>query len=95
MQQLFAAKTANGNSSVIKWQGGDGMLLAEGTWDGATVAVQISPDQGTTWQSITSASLTANGTYVFRAPACHMRLNISGVGAGTTLDSWVAGIEVA
>lgn len=93
MEQLFTGQTANGSSASYNSGDTDKPVLAvvEGTWDTATMTLEISPDGGTTWVT-TGQTLTANGVMTFNAPNClPYRLTLSSVGAGTNLDAWITG----
>ena len=70
--EIFSAETSDGDSSSFEFAGGDQAvhvgwspvsmtIVAYGTWDGATLKIQASPDGGTTKIDITDASFTANG----------------------------------
>lgn len=93
MMKLLDAVTANANSDAIVWKGGTGLLVATGTWGSGTIAVQISPDGGTTWIGLTSITMTANGTKEFTAPAAKLRLALTGA-TNPSLTAWVAGTSL-
>lgn len=40
---LLAEDASNGLQSAMSWDGGDGVLHAQGTWDGATVTLRYAP----------------------------------------------------
>jgi len=94
--QVFTAQTANGNSSAYQLtsapEGGvqpvTMQLQASGTWGGAVLQVQVSPDSGTTWITLTGASLTVDGVIQFDVNATQVRVNISGV-TTTSLNAWI------
>jgi hypothetical protein len=71
-----------------------GTVIAAGTWDGATIELEISPDGGTTWVGVGSdAQLTADGVfnYEFSKDAQSQltgRITMSGSGT-TDVDYWV------
>ena len=62
-------------------------LTAWGTWDGAAVAAEFSPDGGTTWIDISGVSLTSDGVAApLSAPHGYMfRPVVSSAGASTDL----------
>jgi hypothetical protein len=67
-------------------------LVAWGTWDGATVSLELSPDGGTTWIAITGASFTDDGAANIDTQAgLTYRGAVSGAGASTsvTLKAWL------
>nr|RAW03670.1 hypothetical protein DBT41_11730 [Aerococcus urinae] len=87
--QLFDSKTANGSSAVIDWAGHDGLFSVWGTWDGATVALQYSPN-GTSWIDVGSPStLTADGVVKFSIKGGKIRATLRNAGAQTSLSAQV------
>lgn len=52
-------------------------LFVWGTWDSATVKLQMTPD-GTTWFDVTGASFTTDGTLNVEFRAKQMRINVAG-----------------
>lgn len=91
MRTLFSSQTANGQSETITWHGGTGTLVVAGTFDGATVSLQCSPDNGTTWIAVgTDSTLTAAGVAVFQlSPGNLLRLDLSIAGASTSITAWL------
>ena len=75
-----AAATGSG----VSWPGGRGVFsVYAGTFSGATVKLQWSPDDGTTWLDVDSAgstyvTLTAVGSGLFELPVCTIRAFVSG-----------------
>lgn len=63
-------------------------VVAYGTWDTATLTLQISPDDGTTWIAhSTGATFTDNGhSKVELGPGIQLRGTVSSVGTGTDLN---------
>ncbi|MES1991850.1 MAG: hypothetical protein V4441_12995 [Pseudomonadota bacterium] len=83
MAMILNGKTTNGSSSVVDWTGGTGTFWAWGTFGGATVALEASPD-GTTWIPIgTGVSFGQNGIGAFALSPCKLRATVSGA-TGTT-----------
>lgn len=88
--QVFTAKTANGNTANLYALGRHITVAVSGTFDGSTVKVQVSPDEGTTWID-TTTSLTAAGVVeVTYGEGMLLRLNLSSAGAATSINAWVA-----
>lgn len=54
---LMTAEAAT--STAVLWAGGTALWSIWGTWAGATATLQYSPDDGTTWLDMATA--TANG----------------------------------
>ena len=79
---LLTAVSTNSNGTAVQTEGGTMTFAAWGTWDGATVTLQYSPDGGTTWIPVGSdTTLTANGAANFRVAAgMQIRCVVSGVG---------------
>jgi hypothetical protein len=99
--------TANGNSDEITWKPHRkemplrGTFFAYGTFDTSTVALQVSPDGGTTFIAATDVlgnaiSFTANGYANFElygngdpidADQVKLRVNTSSVGGSTSVTA--------
>ena len=63
-----------------------GQVFGDGTWDGASVAVETRGSGHTEWQSISGATFTDDGRVLFDiAQGDRLRLNVSGSGASTSL----------
>lgn len=86
--RFFSAKTANFSSDAVQWNGGAGTFSAWGTWNGATVSLEWSPDGGTTWIAVGSAStFTENGLAKFSLGVGHIRATLSNAGGTTSLSA--------
>lgn len=70
------ASNASATGDAVAWTGGRGVFMAEATWGGGTVKLQVQSPRGT-WLDVTSASLTANGHLSFELPAGPIRANIA------------------
>jgi hypothetical protein len=86
---LFSGKTTNTASDAVAWEAGECRnvlgVLVSGTFDSATVTLQVSLDGGTTYVDTTYA-LTAAGIRNVELPyPCHWRLNVSGGGASMSI----------
>ena len=89
-EQEFTTQTANGSSSTQTWEGGLGHMFVSGTFDSCTVALEVSPDDGTTWVAVGGdASLTAAGCVSFELNPCKVRLTLSSAGAATSIKGWL------
>lgn len=86
-QHKYVNNQANGNSDSFNWGGGDGVAYVQGTWNGATAKIQISPD-GSTWHDLgTDATFTADGVVGFSlAVGTYMRLNVASGGGSESID---------
>ncbi|MDI1263895.1 MAG: hypothetical protein PS018_11620 [bacterium] len=98
-QALFSARTTDGNSSAVDWVGGRGVFAVFGTFNGATVKLQWSPDDGTTWLDVdrlgdTYVTLSAAGSGGFELPPCKLRANLASAGGSTSLTAVVSGVNI-
>lgn len=88
MTKLFSAQDADGNSSSMDFGGGpiSMVVVKSGT---ATIKLQMSPDDGTSWADVDGVSLTATGEkHRAHLPKCKVRLNQAS-SAGASVDAWV------
>ena len=90
---LFLAQTTAGNSSTVTWYcSGEWEFSAWGTWDGATIKLQHSPDGGTRWidsadTNASAVSFTNDGAAEIRIPYGQLiRANLASAGAATNLN---------
>ena len=89
MLTLCAVATINGNypgaTGVIP-ELRDACFTVTGTFDGATVALQVSHDDGITWVAVASGAFTAAGTLRMQLGAdMKIRAVITSAGASTSL----------
>jgi hypothetical protein len=88
--QLFTAQTANGSTQAVPVNGRHVSFVAAGTFGGATLTVEVSPDSGTTWVS-TGTTLTAAGAVeVTYGEGLLLRVTLSGATGTTSLNVWTA-----
>lgn len=88
--KLFTLQTANGSTAKFVSSGDFMSLIASGTFGGATITVEVSPDDGTTWIA-TSATLTAAGvTNFIGGEGLRFRFTLSGATGPTSVNAWVA-----
>lgn len=97
MIKLFTAQTANGNSAPVPTTSfveftRPVTIVASGAFDSATLTLQVSPDDGTTWVS-TASALTAAGILVVSPIDSRLayRLAVASAGAATSISAWVTG----
>lgn len=82
---LFTAEDSDGASPTLRWEGGGGLIAAYGTFDAASVLVQWSPDNGTTWFDI--ATVLEEGVTQFNIPgSVAVRGTISSAGGSTSVS---------
>lgn len=85
---------ASSTGAAMPWKGGKGCFsVYSGTFGGATVKLQWSPDGGASWLDADRAgetflTFTAAGAGVFDLPTCVVRGHISG-GAPAALNAKV------
>jgi hypothetical protein len=93
MSVLNQTLTSNSNSGTLRSgalysRGGFNTLYASGAFDGGTLQVQASPDNGTNWFDVTGANLTADGVVNFEIKAELLRVNLSGA-SSPNVEIWV------
>lgn len=86
MTIFFSEQTANGNSESATHTGGPLTVFCDGTFDGATVKLQVRRPGGD-WQDDTDLTFTAGGHINLQlVSGVEMRGDISGVGASTSVN---------
>ena len=92
--KVFTAQTTDATTGTLDWDGGEGQLIAAGTWDGAEVKLEISPDSGTTWVEVgDDGELDEDGVFSFRANPCKLRVKIEDTDSSTSLNVWITSEE--
>ena len=81
-ETLLDAETTNTSSPAKYVQGFQATVFAWGTWDGATVTFEVSPDE-VTWFPLTDATFTANGTINIAVPST-VRIRATSSAVGTS-----------
>ena len=77
--QLEVTLSADGNTSVVDWIGGEGFFVAQGTFGGGTLTLKYTTDGGTTYTAVgTDTTLTASGGGYFTLPLCSLRATLAG-----------------
>jgi hypothetical protein len=89
MPVLFSARTSNGASAAVEWQGGVGTYYVNGTFGGATVTLQASFDNGASWLSLGDAALTQAGAVNFQLPNVLLRASVSNASGTTSVTAIV------
>lgn len=88
--KLYTAQTGNDTLAAVPVTGFvQNTLYAFGTFDTATIALEASPDGGTTWLAVTDASFTEAGMIRLDFAATHIRAVVSSVGGSTSLSFWI------
>ncbi len=90
VRELFDGRTTDGDSATYTFNQASGsvQMVARGTWDGATVTVYFSDDDGTTWIDIGGGvSCSANcAERIFESHGMQMKATVSSAGGSTDLD---------
>ena len=88
---------ADGNSANKQWLGGMGSFVVQGEFDGATIKLQYSPDQGQTWIDATpegSLNFTSdNGGLFYGSAGWLLRVNTAGGGILLTAVAYIEPAE--
>lgn len=89
-------ENASATGNPFEWQGGRGVFaVPSGTFSGATVKLQWSPDS-TNWLDVdqggdTYVTLTAAGAGLFEMPKCFIKATITGSPTGIYATAKVIG----
>ena len=87
MANLILERTTDGDGTIVDIDGAHTVALY-GTWDSATVTINISLDGGTTWIAYAAAS-TANAHVAVTIYGAKLKLTVASAGAGTTLKGYL------
>lgn len=91
MPRMLEDQTSSGNSSTFNWPGGIGTFAVWGTFDSATVKLQVlgPNNDDSTWIDVGSdVELTADGVGNFQlATGCQIRANVSGGGGSQSVNA--------
>lgn len=100
---LLTAATDNGSDVETYWpldaDSGCGWVRVTGTFDGATVTLQHSIDNGSTWSSllddnaaaVTWTTSNAGAERLLNISRRKLRLNVTDAGASTEVSGWLDG----
>lgn len=86
---LILAHNFTTNSAVeLTFSGGQGQIAAQGVFDGGTLALNFSVDDGVTWTLLEddpASSMTEDGSFAFKsmatdAPSYRLQLELTGAG---------------
>ena len=88
--QLFdAATTSSSSASYYTW-GPRMAFQLNGIWDGATINIEVSLDDGSTWNVLTGHAYTADtAKVVWTTRSMKVRATIANSGASTSLSAWL------
>jgi hypothetical protein len=85
---LFSGQTSSATSTAHQLGRSSAMLYVWGTWDGASIDVQISPDN-TNWISDADRTFTASSSrnlHVCPVPTAYFRAVLASAGTATDLN---------
>ncbi|MDO8423948.1 MAG: hypothetical protein Q7S99_17495 [Parvibaculum sp.] len=87
MANILSGRTSDGSSPVIDWTGGTGTFWVWGTFGGASVSLEASPD-GATWIPVgTAVSFAQNGVGAFALSPCKLRATVAGASGATNVNA--------
>lgn len=87
MTAFFQAAAADESSAPVAWPGGTGTFWTWGEFDGASVALEASPD-GENWFAVgTSLQFGEKGVGAFALGPCKLRATLSGAGVATSVSA--------
>jgi len=87
---LLSEATVNTTGEALWWSSpGPGSIHVYGTWDGATVTIQGSTDEGATWTDVPSGVFTEDTLLGFDSGHAHVRAVLSNAG-NTSLTATLA-----
>lgn len=90
LQKVFDGQSSTGDSTSYNWPGGIGQFSGFGTWDSASLKMQYSPDDGTTWIDCSgSLTLTDDGVANFELGPCDIRASLTVTGT-SAITCWMA-----
>lgn len=88
--RLFNDTAVDGSSSSFYTWGPRLAFQLAGTWDGATITLQTSLDDGTTWTALTGHAYTSDtAKVIWTTRSMLIRATISSAGAATVLNGWI------
>ncbi|MGB5948157.1 MAG: hypothetical protein WBG82_02450 [Parvibaculum sp.] len=87
MATILNGATANGASAPVEWTGGTGTFWAWGTFGGATVTLEASPD-GANWFAVGPAvTFAQKGVGGFALGPCKLRASVSSASGTTSVSA--------
>ncbi len=91
MSQLLKNATADGNGAASDWNGNQkGTLQIVGTWDGATVTIYGSLNDGEDYAAPSNSAYTADVITSFEMGPGKVRATVSNAGSSTDLNAYVS-----
>lgn len=90
---LLSARTTDGNGSIDYWDGKGALFVVFGTFGGAAVNLDFSPDGGTTWLTLASVSIAS--AVPVAVPQSQIRAVVSGATGTTSLHAYMMKADVA
>ena len=91
---LLKSGSSDGKGEPKEWSGvGPGTLQLCGTWDGATVKIEGSIDNGKTWIQPSNSTYFENSIVSFEMGIGLVRTDISDSGPSTDISVYLSGPE--
>jgi hypothetical protein len=92
MPQLLNNATTDGAGTAIDWYGNPnpGTLQINGTWDGATVTISGSIDDGSNYIAPLNSAYTSNVIVNFDMAVGKIKATVSNAGASTNLNAYIS-----
>jgi len=92
MPTFFENKTDDGDSAVIDWNGNcnPGSLQIVGVFDGATVTITGSMNDGANYTAPVNSSFTSEVITPFEMATGKVKATISNAGASTSLSAYIS-----
>ena len=91
MPTLLNAQATDGDGAIVDWNGNkEGTLQISGTWNGATVTIYGSLDDGTTFKAPTNSAYTEDVITSFQMGPGKVKATISSAGASTSLSAYIS-----
>ena len=87
MLTLLSNQTANGSGTAQEWSGGWSNFTVTGTFNGATVVLEMSRDGGTTYSTVATVTAAADPPNVQLPAGVLVRATLSSAGGSTDLDA--------
>ncbi len=89
MPVFFSNQTTNVTSAQQPWFGGTGTFYAQGTFGGATVVLETSFDNGSTWVAVPNTNFTVPAAINVELGQVNLRCKLTGASGTTTVTAGI------